>query len=79
MRPNPTDRGKPGTKRHVIVDRQGIPLATRLAWASRHDSAAFEAVVDAIHPIRRSRGRPGKHPAKLHADKAYDIPAVALP
>ena len=23
--PNPTDRGKPGSKRHVVVDRQGIP------------------------------------------------------
>jgi len=25
--PSPTDRGKLGTKRHVIVDAQGIPLA----------------------------------------------------
>ena len=24
---NPTDRGKPGSKRHLVVDRQGIPLA----------------------------------------------------
>jgi transposase len=72
--PNPTDRGKPGTKRHVIVDRQGIPLATRLTGANRHDSAVFEEIVDAIRPIRRTRGRPRKRPAKLHADKAYDIP-----
>ena len=26
--PNPTDRGKPGTKRHIVVDRAGIPLAS---------------------------------------------------
>src|SRR5438105_15494102 len=25
--PNPTDRGKPGSKRHVVVDRHGTPLA----------------------------------------------------
>jgi transposase len=25
--PNPTDRGKPGSKRHVLVDTGGIPLA----------------------------------------------------
>ena len=74
MGPNPTDRGKPGTKRHVIVDRQGIPLATRLTGANRHDSAVFEEIVDAIRPIRRTRGRPRTRPAKLHADKAYDIP-----
>lgn len=24
--PNPTGRGKPGSKRHLITDRQGIPL-----------------------------------------------------
>jgi len=24
--PNPTDRGKAGTKRHVLTDRNGIPL-----------------------------------------------------
>ena len=25
--PDPTNRGKPGTKRHVVVDRRGTPLA----------------------------------------------------
>src|SRR3954466_1103523 len=25
--PNPTDRGRPGLKQHVLVDAQGIPLA----------------------------------------------------
>jgi hypothetical protein len=24
----PTDRGKPGTKYHVVVDADGLPLAT---------------------------------------------------
>ena len=28
--PNPTDRGKPGSKRHLVVDRTGIPLAALL-------------------------------------------------
>ena len=58
----------------MITDRQGIPLATRLTGANRHDSAVFEAVVDAIRPIRQARGRPRKRPATLHADKAYDSP-----
>lgn len=42
-----------------------------------HDSKALEEVVDAISPIRRARGRPGrprKRPKKLHADKGYDFP-----
>ncbi len=58
----------------MITDRRGTPLATRLTGANRHDSAVFEALVDAIRPIRRPRGRPRERPAKLHADKAYDIP-----
>jgi len=72
--PNPTDRGKPGTKRHLIVDRQGIPLATLLTGANRHDSRAFEALIDAVPAIRTPAGQRRKRPTKLHADKAYDIP-----
>jgi len=36
--PNPTDRGRPGTKRHIMVDRAGLPLAVILTGANRHDS-----------------------------------------
>jgi transposase len=69
---NPTDRGKSGTKRHVVVERQGIPLAITLSGANVHDSMLFEATLDAIEPIRRPRGRPRRRPDKLHADKGYD-------
>ncbi len=34
----------------------------------------FETLVDSIPPIRRPSGQRRKRPAKLHADKAYDIP-----
>jgi len=34
----------------------------------------LEEVVEAISPIRKSRGRPRKRPKKLHADKGYDFP-----
>ena len=74
MGSNPTDRGKPGTKRHVITDRAGLPLATRLTGAHRHDSIVFEELIDGVPLIRTPTGRRRKRPAKLHADKAYDIP-----
>src|SRR5919107_5894043 len=32
--PNPTDRGKAGTKRHVVVDRRGTPLEVCLSPAN---------------------------------------------
>ena len=56
-----------------MVDRQGIPLAVLLSAANTHDSMLFEALLDAIEPIKRPRGRPRKRPEKVHADKAYDF------
>ena len=69
------DRGKLGTKYHLVVDRNGVPLAVRLSAANVHDSKLLEALVDAIPPIVGPCGRPRRprfRPAKLHADKAYD-------
>lgn len=71
--PNPTDRGRPGSKRHVLTDAKGIPLAVQLTAANVHDSRVFEDLIDAVPPIRQRRGRPRRRPAKLHADKAYDV------
>ncbi|AWJ92498.1 IS5/IS1182 family transposase (plasmid) [Azospirillum baldaniorum] len=71
--PNPTDRGKPGSKRHILVDANGIPLALRISPANRHDSKLLEALVDAVPAIRQCAGRPRRRPAKLHADKGYDF------
>jgi IS5 family transposase len=70
--PNPTDRGKLGTKRHLVVDRQGIPLVVGVTAANRHDSIAFEPLLEALPAVAGRVGRPRSRPAKLHADKAYD-------
>jgi putative transposase len=35
--PNPTDRGKRGTKRHVLFDGRGVPVALAVSGANRHD------------------------------------------
>jgi len=71
--PNPTDRGKPGSKRHILVDANGIPLALKISPANRHDSKFLEALVDAVPAIRQCAGRPRRRPTKLHADKGYDF------
>jgi transposase len=57
-----------------VVERTGLPLAALLTGANRHDSVVFEQVLDAIPAIRTPRGRRRQRPAKLHADKGYDIP-----
>lgn len=57
-----------------MADRRGLPLASLLTAANRHDSVVFEELLDAIPPIRTPAGRRRRRPAKLHADKGYDIP-----
>ena len=52
-------------------------MAVGLSAANTHDSMLLEAMVDAVAPVKRPRGRPGrprKRPAKLHGDKGYDYP-----
>ena len=67
--PNPTDRGKPGTKRHLVVDRAGIPLAEFITPANRNEVTLLADLLDAIPPVRGKVGRPRRRPDKLHGDK----------
>jgi transposase len=72
---NPVDRGKPGSKYHLLVDATGLPLAVGLSAANLHDSQLLEPMVDAVPAVIGPRGRPGRprrRPAKLDADKGYD-------
>ena len=46
--PNPTNRGKKGTKRSVLSDEHGLPLAVVLDGANRHDSKLLEDTLDGI-------------------------------
>ncbi|GAA3087504.1 hypothetical protein GCM10017562_71430 [Streptomyces roseofulvus] len=70
--PNPTDRGKLGSKIHLICDRNGLPLSLGISGANMHDSQGLEPLVRGIPPIRSRRGPRRRRPAKLHADKGYD-------
>lgn len=74
--PNPVDRGKAGSKIHVLSDRNGLPLALGVSAANMHDSQAFESLIQAIPKARSPRGPRRRKPAKVHADKAYDIPRL---
>jgi len=70
--PNPTDRGKNGSKRHVVCDGQGTPLAITHTGANVHDSEQAIPLIDAIPPIKRPAGGRRKRPDKAFADRAYD-------
>ena len=57
----------------MLSDRGGIPLSVAVSAANTHDSHALKPLISAIPAIRSRRGPRRRRPAKLHADKAYDI------
>jgi transposase len=70
--PNPTDRARPGSKHHVVTDAKGIPLATILTGANRHDVTQLLPLLDKIPPVRGRRGKPRRRPDIVQGDRAYD-------
>ena len=68
--------GKRGSKRHLICDGRGVPLAVRLTGANRNDSQEALALVDAIPPLHGQRGRPRRRPDRVVGDRGYDAAAI---
>ena len=66
------DRGKPGSKIHVMSEGAGLPLVVGVSAANTNDAQALKPLVKAIPAIRSRRGPRRRNPDKLHADKAYD-------
>ncbi|MFG2030482.1 IS5 family transposase [Streptomyces sp. NPDC048825] len=71
--PSPVDRGKRGSKMHVLSDANGLPLRVGLSAANTHDSLALKPMLSHFHMGHESHAADSK-PVRLHADKAYDIP-----
>jgi IS5 family transposase len=69
---NPVDRGKPGSKLHLVCDGGGLPLAAVVTAANVNDTTMFQAVVEDIPPVCTPAGRRRTRPVKVHADKGYD-------
>ncbi len=49
---NPTDEGKMGTKRSVLVDEKGLALAIVISGANTHDIKLLEETLDHIVLLR---------------------------
>ena len=74
---NPTaDRSKLGTKRHILTDKNGIPLSVVISSASTHDVKLVLDVVDNAvikRHISLSRTKDGRtRKQHLCLDKAYN-------
>ncbi len=66
--PNPTDRGKQGTKYHLAVTGDGVPVACAATAANVNDTLLFERLfLTAFAVVARIR--------TVFADKGYDAEA----
>jgi transposase len=72
---NPVDRGKPGSKLHVVCDDGGLPLTAVVTAANINDTTMFQALLADIPLVRTPAGRRRTRPAAVHADKGYDSQA----
>src|SRR3569833_2331070 len=70
--PNPTDRGKRGTKYHVAVDGDGVPVACAATAANVNDTLLFErlfltafAVVAKVAAVFADKGCDAEHSREL--------------
>ena len=66
---NPTDRGKLGVKRSVLIDGRGVPLGAAVDGANVHDQKLVKATLDNI-PVERPKPAQRK-PQHLCLDKGY--------
>lgn len=66
---NPTDRAKRGTKRSLLVEGKGIPLAIEVGPANRHDVKLLAATLDGVVVERPEVSQEEKQ--HLCLDKAY--------
>ena len=68
--PNPTDRGKKGTKRSLLTDGNGIPMALSVEGANRHDKRMVEPTLLEFIVDRPEVDE--EHLQHICLDKGYD-------
>ena len=68
-----TGRSRAGTttKRHLVVEGNGIPLAISLSAGHRHEMTTARQTIEQIR-VPRPTGRPRTRPGGLAGDKGYD-------
>jgi hypothetical protein len=66
---NPVDRGKPGSKLHLVYDAGGLPLTVVVTAANVNDTTMFETVIDDLPAVWTPAGRWRSRPGAVHADK----------
>jgi transposase len=70
--PSPVDRGRPGSKHHLLVDGSGLPLAFTVTGGNRNDVTQLIPLLDAVPAVAGVVGRPRRRSESLIADRGYD-------
>jgi transposase len=70
--PSPVDRGRLGSKHHLITDASGIPLAVILTGGHRNDVTQLLPLLDAIPLIRGRPRRPRRRPPQALRRPRHD-------
>src|SRR3984885_14479151 len=70
--PNPTDRGKSGSKHHVLTDAQGIPLNATVTAANVNEVTQVFDVLTSMPPVGGKPGPKQEKPERLQGDTGYD-------
>jgi putative transposase len=71
--PNPTDRAKNGTKKSILVEADGGPLAVVVAGANVHDSQILQDTLEAV--VTEPPDPETELTQHLCLDKGYDNPS----
>src|SRR6476659_6505179 len=69
--PNPTDRGKSGSKHHVLTDAQGIALAATVTADNVNEVTQVFQVVTSMPAVGGKPGRKREKPDRLQGDTGY--------
>ncbi|NEW76802.1 transposase [Streptomyces rapamycinicus] len=72
------DRGKTGSKHHLIVEAHGIPLAAITTGGNRNDVTQLIPLIQAIPPVRGKRGQPLCRPKHLPLGRGRSDRVAAL-
>lgn len=70
--PNPTDRGKSGSKHHVLTDANGIPLNATTTAANVNDVSKLLDVLVNMPPVGGKPGPKRELPDRIQGDRGYD-------
>ncbi len=76
--PNPTDRGKTGSKHTLMVDANGVPLTIRTTAANASDQKQIVPIIIEFPRVKGKPGRPKEHPDAAYADRGYDNEYVRI-